>query len=317
MFIIDNKYYVYGWKRKDTNSYFYIGKGKGKRCNTIQNRSKHFINIINHCECYVEIIINNISEQEAFKIEKEYIEKLVFEEGYSIEIPGFDKKEYHLVNQCWGGEGGLGNIPKSPETKIRLSKSRTGKCIGEENFKSIPVVLLNTLEKFESINLAQQKYKAPRIMSCCLGKNKYSGKNDNGEKLSWVFYEDYIKMTKEDIDNKINEAKFSRNGDNNGFSNKKHSKQSLEKMSNSKIGDNNPMFGKHKTYNSRSVYCVELNRTFDSVKLAIKTINEEYNVKLNCTSVNKILNKVSKKDWYGKININGEEVKLHWRICDK
>lgn len=313
---MDKNYYVYGWKRKDTNSYFYIGKGKGKRCLATKNRSKHFINIIKSCECYVEIIANNVCEQEAFEIEKKYIEKLVFEEGYSIEISGFKKNTHHLVNQCWGGKGGLGNVPKTQETKDKLSKARKGKCVGKENFKSITIVLLNTLEIFESISLAQKKYNAPCIYSCCSGYCRYSGRDKQGNKLSWVFYNDYINMTKEDIDKKLIDAEFSKNGENNSFINKKHTKNSLEKMSNSKAGKNNPMFGRHKTYNSKSVLCVELNRIFDSVKSAVKTINEEYNVKLNCTSINQRLNKTSKKDWYGKISINGEEVKLHWKLCE-
>lgn len=43
---MDNKYYIYEWIRLDTNEPFYVGKGKGRRWNTLtRGTNKHFNNI--------------------------------------------------------------------------------------------------------------------------------------------------------------------------------------------------------------------------------------------------------------------------------
>ena len=44
----ERKYYVYGYIRLDTNSYFYIGKGKDNRYLRLDNRKSHFMNIFNN-----------------------------------------------------------------------------------------------------------------------------------------------------------------------------------------------------------------------------------------------------------------------------
>ena len=104
----ERRYYVYGYIRLDTNTYFYIGKGTGIRYKRIDLRSKHFKNILNTTECAVEIIEDNLTEEEALELEQTLIESLVFEEGYSIEFDHYtDKNEgfNHLVNNTFGGEG--------------------------------------------------------------------------------------------------------------------------------------------------------------------------------------------------------------------
>ena len=101
---MNNKYYVYGYIRLDTNTYFYIGKGKDRRQFVLQDRSYHFTNILNKIECAVEILYDNLTEKEAFQLEEETIYNLVFNEGYSIDIinnGSCDGKNYHLVNCSW------------------------------------------------------------------------------------------------------------------------------------------------------------------------------------------------------------------------
>ena len=44
---MENIFYVYGYIRLDTNTYFYIGKGKNNRCKRLDNRKQHFMNIFN------------------------------------------------------------------------------------------------------------------------------------------------------------------------------------------------------------------------------------------------------------------------------
>lgn len=69
------------------------------------------------------------------------------------------------------------------------------------------IVCLNTREIFNSYTEASNYYGFPHaenISFCCNGKNHYAYKDKNGNKLVWVFYKDYINMTQEDIDYRIN-----------------------------------------------------------------------------------------------------------------
>lgn len=126
----ERRYYVYGYIRLDTNSYFYIGKGTGIRYKRIDLRSNHFKNIINKVDCVVEIIKDNLTEKEALELECELIQQLVFEEGYTMEFDDYKDKNKnginHLVNNTYGGEG-ISGYRHTDETKK--------KCVhyGEEN----------------------------------------------------------------------------------------------------------------------------------------------------------------------------------------
>lgn len=224
---MNNKYYVYGYIRLDTNTYFYIGKGKGRRQFVLQDRSYHFTNILNKIECAVEILYDNLTEEEAFQLEEETIYNLVFNEGYSIDIinnGSYDGKNYHLVNCSWGGEGISGYHHKE-ESKKKMSKNKKGKYCGEDNhmfgvkmseesrrkmrknhadvsFGNHPhaksVICLTTKRIFTSLSEASQYYNChqSQITRCCYGyrmKNgkkiniKTAGKLPNGVKLKWKF----------------------------------------------------------------------------------------------------------------------------------
>ena len=125
----ERKYYVYAYIRLDSNTYFYIGKGKGNRYRRIDLRNKHFKNILNKVECTVEIIKENLTEYEALELEKDIIDSLVFEEGYTMEFDNFNDKNdgyNHLVNNTYGGEG-ISGYRHTDETKKKCTH------YGEEN----------------------------------------------------------------------------------------------------------------------------------------------------------------------------------------
>lgn len=126
-------YYVYIYYRLDTNEPFYIGKGKEDRWKDFRDRSNHFINIINKFPIACEIIKNNLTEQEAFYWEEEIIRQLVFEYGFSIEIPKNNSNNHncHLINRSWGGEGN--SRPCKEETKKKIGKANKGKLAGENH----------------------------------------------------------------------------------------------------------------------------------------------------------------------------------------
>lgn len=139
-----NKYYVYGYIRLDNNTYFYIGKGTGRRVKELSiSRSDHFKNIVEKVNVCYEILYDNLTEEEAYELERDTIEDLVFNEGYSISIKGFTRNENHLVNKSWGGDGNQG-FSQSEEAKEKLREYHTGKKLSESTKYKLSI--LNTGE---------------------------------------------------------------------------------------------------------------------------------------------------------------------------
>lgn len=82
------KFYVYFHTRPD-GTVFYVGKGHGKRAWVKKSRNKHWNNVVNKYGGFeVEIVAENLTEQEAFFKEKEYVLSI-----------GID----NLTNQTLGG----------------------------------------------------------------------------------------------------------------------------------------------------------------------------------------------------------------------
>ena len=135
------EFYVYKHIRKDNNTCFYVGKGKGYRM-YVPKRNKHFNRIRKKYGCYVVKIKENLTEKEAFALEREIIEDYVFVFGYGINIKGYrdysDKK--YLTNCTWGGEGVSGLNPYENKTEEEMkeiankkSNSMKGKNAGEKS----------------------------------------------------------------------------------------------------------------------------------------------------------------------------------------
>lgn len=72
-----------------------------------------------------------------------------------------------------------------------------------------PVVCITTGEQFMTAMEASRKYKISDggIRLCCQGKMDTSGRLDDGTSLRWVYWEDYIKMTDEEIESIKNSVK--------------------------------------------------------------------------------------------------------------
>lgn len=128
-----NNYYVYIYWRLDINEPFYVGKGHNNRWKQLKRiHNKHFMNISNKHPITCEIIKDNLTELEAFYWEELIINELVFEYGFSIDIPNNRsiEKGCHLVNCTWGGEGTSGMNPyemvcgeKREEWKRKIGKA--------------------------------------------------------------------------------------------------------------------------------------------------------------------------------------------------
>lgn len=119
-----SNYYVYFHINPITNTIFYIGKGKGKRAFTKNNRNKHWYNTVNKYRGFiVDIIESNLTEEEAFQIEKKYISKI-----------GLN----NLTNMTLGGEGASGRKHiVSEETRKKLSEVSIGRKHSEETKKKM------------------------------------------------------------------------------------------------------------------------------------------------------------------------------------
>lgn len=208
------EYYVYEWIRLDTNEPFYVGKGKENRCYSLKNRNKHFLNIVGKVDTAIHILEDNLKEDWAFEYEVYYIDE-------------YKNSGYNLTNITDGGEGisqtleirrkisdaHLGIRPNE-NSKYKNRISHLGKGMNAENNKSRKVILLNTLETFECINRARDEYGKKDIQACCQGRKCYAGEINN-EKLVWCYYEDYLNMSDEDINIKINKPYGLRKGKNN------------------------------------------------------------------------------------------------------
>ena len=67
---MENKFYVYEWYNIDTKEVFYVGKGCGKRYTETAHRNQTFLDYINSHNVESRIVIDNLTEEEAFKQEK-------------------------------------------------------------------------------------------------------------------------------------------------------------------------------------------------------------------------------------------------------
>lgn len=141
-----NNFYVYRHIRLDTTTPFYVGKGKGNRAFLKERkRSKYWNNIVNKYGYKIEIIEKDLTEEQAFAKEIEFI-KLYKSQGFCE------------ANMTDGGTGGdtykhrsdeaklkfrqkISNIQKgkilSEETKRKISKSEKGKKISKETRRKL------------------------------------------------------------------------------------------------------------------------------------------------------------------------------------
>ena len=74
---MEQDFYVYTHKRKDTGAIFYVGKGKDKRSHSKRNRNTHWYNITNKAKGFdVDIVYTTNDEELVFLIEEELISVL-------------------------------------------------------------------------------------------------------------------------------------------------------------------------------------------------------------------------------------------------
>lgn len=185
---LKDNYYVYLHLTLDEDIPFYVGKGKNQRCKNHLHRSEWWNNIVNKHDYYIKILDINLTEEEAFSKEIEYINK-------------YGRKQFGnggtLINLTDGGEGSAGKIYTEEEKQKISEKYKNNPNIwsngtigipkygeenpnygntGESNPISKPVVKLSLngefLEKYSSVKLAGEynNCKSNSVSACCLGK---------------------------------------------------------------------------------------------------------------------------------------------------
>lgn len=107
-------FYVYEHIRLDTNTVFYVGKGKGRRCFESRRRNQHWKRVVAKSGGFdVRVVVDKIDEELAFLAEQELIAKLK-SQGAS------------LTNMTDGGEGSSGyRHTDDARTKFSETMART------------------------------------------------------------------------------------------------------------------------------------------------------------------------------------------------
>lgn len=92
-----NSFYVYEWYNIITNEVFYVGKGSGKRYLNTTNRNQLFKKYILENEVSVRKIYENLTEEEAFTLEKKAMDY-------------YKAKGQCQCNLAKAGSGGLSSV---------------------------------------------------------------------------------------------------------------------------------------------------------------------------------------------------------------
>ena len=108
-----NKFYVYIWYIVKTNFVFYVGKGTERRCKRTERRNEIFQSFIRKNKCTYKIIIDNLTEDEAFEKEKEAIEY-------------YKSIGMATANIMPGGYGGdvISHLPKEKQESFRKKMTK-------------------------------------------------------------------------------------------------------------------------------------------------------------------------------------------------
>ena len=127
--------------------------------------------------------------------------------GYNSKKGPIDEEYRHETKQRMseikkGNTNRLKGIKKTKEHKEKISESLKGKYCGGSNHNARKVICLNTLQVFGCINEAKEWCKKGDVWACCKKRQTYAGKHpETGEKLKWMYYDEYLKLEEKD-DNK-------------------------------------------------------------------------------------------------------------------
>ena len=106
-------YYVYQHRRNDTNAIFYVGKGKGYRCNQKTGRNIYWHRVVDKHGYSIEKVVTGLDEELALLAEYELIDQ-------------YKRLNFVLSNLSEGGEGTSG-YKFTPEQRANVKAAHLGK----------------------------------------------------------------------------------------------------------------------------------------------------------------------------------------------
>ena len=130
-----SEFYVYRWIRLDSNTPFYVGKGKGRRASSRQRNSR-FLEIYRMVPCEVGIFIDGLTESEAYEKEIEF-------------IATYKKLGMCEANITNGGGNPFGRV-FSAEHRAKLSAAAQGRKVSQETKAKISATLTGTTLSLET-----------------------------------------------------------------------------------------------------------------------------------------------------------------------
>lgn len=263
----ERKFCVYEHIRLDNNQCFYVGKGTLKRAKSMI-RNEHHNRVVKSVGATVNIIKDNLTEEEAYDLEREVIENYVFNLGYGIDIIGYNNnpsKKGHLTNHSFGGDGSSSGSVHTEEWKAEHSK----RMIGENN----PAFGINYWDyrSEEENNILREKFS--KLNS---GENNPMYGISPKERMN---EETYNKWYKKRIENSIGSK--NPNYGNDTLHNKIKDNPELRKQYYSRPGGQNGAAKSIKLYDIDYNYISD----FECVSYCAQWIKENYNITSNITSM--------------------------------
>lgn len=179
------KFYVYEWFNIENNEVFYVGKGCNKRYKALNGRNQLFIDYIKNNKVDSRIVIDNLTEEEAFQKEIELTNKYkeIGQCQCSLAAPG--KGGCHFVwtdkmRQYYSEHNGMKQ--EAQKERMKQNNPMKNKEYAMKNGKAHKTsVIINGIE-YEGLVDAAKVYNVSEVTISNWCKK---GKNPKGEECSY------------------------------------------------------------------------------------------------------------------------------------